>query len=271
MRRLATRSAIWKRVLYVNNYEPRHDKTNKVTVHPVWSVFAVCMKKAWVLSYPLSTHQRLWSDRADAQADLSLRWAHSHFVVLSCHGSIMFNPTLLFHKTTAVCSFYTPSTFLHTWLIRSPLTIVPRGVSLQVLRYGKLCWLSACVSMFCGFTFYQIYSLLLRRLPCTLLMLTWPFVLTARELSRYTCTCSMPFILWTWLCLASYSYVLQTAWCQVGRDVRYSSFLGNILAVWSMSLALPRHRHNYFQFLFMIQNGKWFSYAECICVVCVEV
>ena len=40
-------------------------------------VFAVRMKKAWVLSYPLSTQRRLWSD---AQADLSLRWAHNHFV-----------------------------------------------------------------------------------------------------------------------------------------------------------------------------------------------
>ena len=43
-------------------------------------VFAVRMKKAWVLSYPLSAQRSLWSDRADAQADLSLRWAHSHFV-----------------------------------------------------------------------------------------------------------------------------------------------------------------------------------------------
>ena len=43
-------------------------------------VFAVCMKKAWVLSYPLSAQRRLWSDWADAQADLSVHWAHSHFV-----------------------------------------------------------------------------------------------------------------------------------------------------------------------------------------------
>ena len=42
-------------------------------------VFAVHMKKAWVLNYPLSASE-LWSDCADAQADLSLRWAHSHFV-----------------------------------------------------------------------------------------------------------------------------------------------------------------------------------------------
>ena len=45
-------------------------------IRPVWSVFAVCMKKSWVLNYPLSAQRRLWSDWADAQADLSLRWAH---------------------------------------------------------------------------------------------------------------------------------------------------------------------------------------------------
>ena len=43
-------------------------------------VFAVRMKKAWVLSYPLSAQRRLCSDWADAQADLSLRWAHTHSV-----------------------------------------------------------------------------------------------------------------------------------------------------------------------------------------------
>ena len=43
-------------------------------------VFAVIMKKAWVLSYPLSTQRRLWSDWADAQDDLSLHLAHTRFV-----------------------------------------------------------------------------------------------------------------------------------------------------------------------------------------------
>ena len=67
--------------------ELRHDKTNKMSMRPAktqislgicpdWSVFAVRMKKAWVLSYPLSAQQRLWSDFEDAQADMSLRWAH---------------------------------------------------------------------------------------------------------------------------------------------------------------------------------------------------
>ena len=38
------------------------------------------MKKHWVLSYPLSAQRRPWSDLADAETDLSLRWAHTHFV-----------------------------------------------------------------------------------------------------------------------------------------------------------------------------------------------
>ena len=73
-------------------FEPPHDKTNKMACGPsedsdqpghppsLFRVFAVHMKKAWVLSYPLSTQWRLWSDWADAQADLRLCWAHSHFV-----------------------------------------------------------------------------------------------------------------------------------------------------------------------------------------------
>ena len=43
-------------------------------------VFVVRMKKAWVLSYPLSAQRRLWSDWAVAQAPLSLCLAHRHFV-----------------------------------------------------------------------------------------------------------------------------------------------------------------------------------------------
>ena len=46
-------------------------------IRPVWSVFlirvfAVRLKKPWVLRYPLSAKRKLWSD----SADLSLRWAH---------------------------------------------------------------------------------------------------------------------------------------------------------------------------------------------------
>ena len=52
------------------------------------SVFALRMKKAWVLSYPLSAQRRLWSEWANAQADLNLRWAHSHFVGFVIYQSL---------------------------------------------------------------------------------------------------------------------------------------------------------------------------------------
>ena len=73
-------------------YEPSHDKTSKKACAPsedsdqpghlpsLIRVFAVRMKKYWALNYILSAQWRLGSDWADAQADLSLRWAHSHFV-----------------------------------------------------------------------------------------------------------------------------------------------------------------------------------------------
>ena len=68
--------------------EPPHDKTNKMACAPsadsdqpghppsLIRVFAVRKKKAWVLSYPLSVKRGLWSDWANAQPDLNLRWAH---------------------------------------------------------------------------------------------------------------------------------------------------------------------------------------------------
>ena len=72
-------------------WEPPRDKTNKMACvpsedsdqpgHPpsLIRVFAVRLKKARILSYPLSTQWRLWSDWSDAQADLSLHWVRMPF------------------------------------------------------------------------------------------------------------------------------------------------------------------------------------------------
>ena len=57
-----------------------------LSIPPVWSVFTVRLKKARLLSYSLSAQRRLWSDWADAQADLSLRWAHMPFCWF-CHDA----------------------------------------------------------------------------------------------------------------------------------------------------------------------------------------
>ena len=55
------------------------------------------MKKAWVLSYPLSAQRRLWSDWADAQADLTLWWAHMPLCWF-CHEVVQIIAIL--HDTT---------------------------------------------------------------------------------------------------------------------------------------------------------------------------
>ena len=58
-----------------NNYVPSKDSDQPGLPSSLNTVFAVRMKKAWDRSYPFSAQQRLWSDWADVQADLSLRWA----------------------------------------------------------------------------------------------------------------------------------------------------------------------------------------------------
>ena len=63
-----------------NECAPSEDSDQPGHPPSLISVFAVRMKKSWVLSYPLSAQRRLWLVWADAQAALSLRWAHSHFV-----------------------------------------------------------------------------------------------------------------------------------------------------------------------------------------------
>ena len=73
---------------------PSEDSNQPGHLPSLIRVFAVRMKKAWVLSYSLSAQRILWSDWANAQADLSLRWAHTHFV-----GFVMSLTPLVFSLT----------------------------------------------------------------------------------------------------------------------------------------------------------------------------
>ena len=100
-----------------STYEPRHDKTSKVTVrpaktqisqgfHPVWSESSLsAWRKLWVFSYPLSAQWRLWWDWADAQADLSLRWAHSHFVGFVMSRLIFQKSKIIIINVSAWCEY----------------------------------------------------------------------------------------------------------------------------------------------------------------------
>ena len=82
----------WANLISISINESPHDKTNKMACAPsedsdqlghppsLIRVFAVHMKKARVLSYPLRAQRILWLDWVDAKPDPCLRWVHNHFV-----------------------------------------------------------------------------------------------------------------------------------------------------------------------------------------------
>ena len=61
------------------NVRPAKTRIN-LGIRPVWSESSLSAQ--WVAKDPSFLHAASedWSDRADAQTDLSLRWAHSHLV-----------------------------------------------------------------------------------------------------------------------------------------------------------------------------------------------
>ena len=80
-----------------NECAPSKDSDQPGHLPSLIRVLAVSMKKAWVLSYPLSAQRRLWSDWADAFTGRTLI-----FLVLSCCGS--FEP---YHKKPCLCRYAT--------------------------------------------------------------------------------------------------------------------------------------------------------------------
>ena len=73
-------------------------------IRPVWSESSL---SAWrslrslATLYPLSAQRRLWSDWADAQADLSLHWAHMSFRWIS-HDVAHFLSYILFYNWSKI-------------------------------------------------------------------------------------------------------------------------------------------------------------------------
>ena len=69
-----------------SEFAPNEDSDQPGHPPSLIRIFAVRLEKARVLSYPLSAQQRFWSDWVDAQADLSLRYAHMPFCWF-CHDA----------------------------------------------------------------------------------------------------------------------------------------------------------------------------------------
>ena len=135
----------WRSLLFPVNthtYEPRHDKTNKVTVRPakiqislgirpVWSESSLCVH--WVAKDARFLHAD--SEDSDqtgrmprlAQADLSLRWVHSHFV-----GFVM---SRLSYTVDGVILYLLYRTVLSCWSNILCLRILCRSVLMSIRLY----------------------------------------------------------------------------------------------------------------------------------------
>ena len=146
----------------LSSFEPLRDKTNKVSVRPAKSsedsdqpghpsslirVFAARMKKAWTLSYPLSAQRRPWSDWADAQADLSLRWAHSHIFGFVTRRLICRN-----RDEWLVC-------VLNSWSIHAILWADQRMFSYTLCLLSVFVWQMTCSLKRAKCTWCQVYWL----------------------------------------------------------------------------------------------------------------
>ena len=94
---------------------PSNDSDQPMHPPSLFRVFAVRKKKACVLSYTLSAQRRLWSDWADAQADLSLCWADSHFVCFVMSRLIWFNVCCTCQYLTGVG--FTYKEMLLVWIL----------------------------------------------------------------------------------------------------------------------------------------------------------
>ena len=117
-------------------------------------VFAVCMNKPWALSYPLSAQRRLWSDWADAQADLKTLirlggcpgWSEpslgTHSFFWFCHVAAHF--CIFLRWAFSLLSYGFVTKFLCFVLSSIVITLL-----IEVKEGGwLLSWLSLCVSVF---------------------------------------------------------------------------------------------------------------------------
>ena len=61
---------------YLLTCAPNEDSNQPAHPRSLIRVFVVHKKILWILGYPKRAQRRFWSDCANAQADLNLRWAH---------------------------------------------------------------------------------------------------------------------------------------------------------------------------------------------------
>ena len=139
----------WEMNMKVTNELP-HDKTNNVAVHPVKTQISLSIRPVWSESalstwrklWSLATHwaqRRLWLDWANAQADLSLRCAHSHFV-----GFVMKRLKLL---VTVTCGNHDKASLTNESIIQIMEAISSTSFTFQLIPKNEFIIKDLCSKM----------------------------------------------------------------------------------------------------------------------------
>ena len=97
-------------------------------------VFAVHMKKAWVLSYPLSALRRLWSDWANAQLICVFTWRTVTLLVCHVMAQLWTVPTI---KNTNLC-LVSLTILTSTWVKSIPSSWGNLSTKLELSSTGAL-------------------------------------------------------------------------------------------------------------------------------------
>ena len=119
---------------------PVHSPKTQISLstRPVWSVFAVRMKKPWVFSYPLSAQQRLWSDWGGPVWSESSLGAQVILLVLSCDSSNeLLMPKCLMDSSIFINWIKPFFNFRGVWLILLVLLFFYRNSCMQTLGYDQ--------------------------------------------------------------------------------------------------------------------------------------
>ena len=118
--------------LFWSTFEPRHEKKKRkkmsvrpaktqisLGIRPVWSVFAVRSVGSYGPRVSSCGQRRLWSDWADAQADLVFAGRTVTLLVLSCRGS--FKVFMLSEERSEEQRWYTPIIYRRSegWIPRN--------------------------------------------------------------------------------------------------------------------------------------------------------
>ena len=139
-----------------------------MTVHPAKTQISlditVCVKKACILSYPLSAQRRLWSDWADARLIWVFVGCTLILLVLSYRGSIFIFIVSLFDKCiiTVITKLQDILVKTKCWLIISfPLNILSvrtdmPGLTVQTQISNLIRVYTVCHSVFIVWTHYSM-------------------------------------------------------------------------------------------------------------------